>query len=174
MLGWANGGLRRLMQDVKVVAPPPNKSYFLSNPSVDLSLSCPVMVSISHSLAEQQLLLHVQILLEEVQQSLLEEAAAFRDANIVDVANYEELKAAVAEGKWARGPWAGACHSAITHTPHCPSPSAQMIPLLTSIMLPLSRMTSPAIDQPPCTGFLPPYVVGSSSYFRLYEYCPGE
>ena len=53
-------------------------------------------------------LLGVQGMLEEVQQSLLDEAAAFRDANIVDVATYEELKAVVAEGKWARGPWAGA------------------------------------------------------------------
>lgn len=43
-----------------------------------------------------------------MQQSLFDEAAAFRDANIVDVASYEELKAAIADGKWARGPWAGA------------------------------------------------------------------
>jgi hypothetical protein len=26
-------------------------------------------------------------------------------SNIVDVSSYEELKAAIAEGKWARGPW---------------------------------------------------------------------
>ena len=31
------------------------------------------------------------------------------DANIVDVSSYEELKAAVGDGKWARGPWAGQC-----------------------------------------------------------------
>lgn len=55
----------------------------------------------------------MQALLEEVHQSLFDEAAAFRDANIVDVASYEELKAAIAEGKWARGPWAGA------HPPFC-------------------------------------------------------
>ncbi|PRW57492.1 prolyl-tRNA synthetase [Chlorella sorokiniana] len=50
---------------------------------------------------------HVQGLLEEVQASLLAQAREFRDANIVDVSSYEELQAAVAEGKWARGPWAG-------------------------------------------------------------------
>jgi hypothetical protein len=26
-------------------------------------------------------------------------------SNIVDVSSYEELKEAIAEGKWARGPW---------------------------------------------------------------------
>ena len=35
------------------------------------------------------------------------QASAFTEANIVDVGSYEELKAAVAERKWARGPWAG-------------------------------------------------------------------
>lgn len=35
------------------------------------------------------------------------------EANIVDVSSCEELKAAVAERKWARGPWAGSC-------PHVP------------------------------------------------------
>lgn len=35
------------------------------------------------------------------------QATEFRDANIVDVTSYEELQAAVKEGKWARGPWAG-------------------------------------------------------------------
>ncbi len=54
-------------------------------------------------------LAHLQALLKEVQQSLLSEAEAFRDANIVDVSSYEELKAAVGDGKWARGPWAGQC-----------------------------------------------------------------
>jgi hypothetical protein len=51
--------------------------------------------------------------LEDVQASLLAEATAFRDANIVDVATYEELKDAIASGKWARGPWAGdlGCHA---------------------------------------------------------------
>ena len=42
-----------------------------------------------------------------MQEGLLAEATAFRDANIVDVTSYEELKQAIEEGKWARGPWAG-------------------------------------------------------------------
>ncbi|KAK9814281.1 hypothetical protein WJX72_003344 [[Myrmecia] bisecta] len=50
---------------------------------------------------------HIQGLLKEIQSALLEEATAFRDANIVDVSTYEELKAAVDANKWARGPWAG-------------------------------------------------------------------
>jgi prolyl-tRNA synthetase len=40
----------------------------------------------------------VQGLLGQVQEALLSEALAFRDAHIVDVGSYEELKAAVAEG----------------------------------------------------------------------------
>lgn len=35
------------------------------------------------------------------------QAQAFTDANIVDVSSYQELKDAVVERKWARGPWAG-------------------------------------------------------------------
>jgi len=42
-----------------------------------------------------------------MQEGLLAEATAFRDANIVDVTSYEELKQAIEEGKWARGAWAG-------------------------------------------------------------------
>lgn len=42
-----------------------------------------------------------------VQEELLAQATSFRDANIVDVSSYEELKQAVEEGKWARGFWAG-------------------------------------------------------------------
>ncbi len=42
------------------------------------------------------------------QASLLAEATAFRDAHIVDVASYAELREAVAAGRWARGWWAGA------------------------------------------------------------------
>ncbi|KAG2438265.1 hypothetical protein HYH02_010963 [Chlamydomonas schloesseri] len=49
---------------------------------------------------------HVQGLLDSIQEGLLAQARAFRDENIVDVKSYEELKAAVAEGKWARGGWA--------------------------------------------------------------------
>ncbi|CAK8568224.1 unnamed protein product [Lathyrus sativus] len=43
--------------------------------------------------------------LEEIQSSLLERAIAFRDSNIVDVSTYDDLKAAISQGKWARGPW---------------------------------------------------------------------
>lgn len=50
---------------------------------------------------------HVQGLLADVQAALLAEATAFRDANIVDVSSYEELKETIAAGKWARGSWAG-------------------------------------------------------------------
>jgi prolyl-tRNA synthetase len=49
----------------------------------------------------------VQNLLHEVQAALLAKATAFRDANIADVGDYDELKEAIAQGKWARGPWAG-------------------------------------------------------------------
>ena len=45
--------------------------------------------------------------LEDIQRSLLARATDFRDSNIVDVSNYEELKEAIKEGKWARGPWSG-------------------------------------------------------------------
>lgn len=41
------------------------------------------------------------------QQLHLLQAEAFTEANIVDVSSYKELKAAVAERKWARGHWAG-------------------------------------------------------------------
>jgi len=42
-----------------------------------------------------------------MQEGLLSEATAFRDANIVDVQTYDELKTAIEAGKWARGRWAG-------------------------------------------------------------------
>ena len=50
---------------------------------------------------------HVRGLLADIQAGMLRQATAFRDANIVDVASYAELQAAVAAGKWARGGWAG-------------------------------------------------------------------
>ncbi|XP_021810277.1 proline--tRNA ligase, chloroplastic/mitochondrial-like [Prunus avium] len=43
--------------------------------------------------------------LDEIQSSLLEKAKSFRDSNIVDVSSYDELKVAISQGKWARGPW---------------------------------------------------------------------
>lgn len=49
----------------------------------------------------------VQELLQDIQQSMLSAATTFRDENIVDVTSYDELKAVIAEGKWARGGWAG-------------------------------------------------------------------
>uniref|UniRef100_A0A7S1SIA5 proline--tRNA ligase n=1 Tax=Tetraselmis chuii TaxID=63592 RepID=A0A7S1SIA5_9CHLO len=46
-------------------------------------------------------------LLDDIQESMLREATEFRDANIADVGSYEEMKAVIAEGKWARGGWSG-------------------------------------------------------------------
>lgn len=46
----------------------------------------------------------------QIQEETLRRATDFRDGNIVDVSSLDELKAAVAAGKWARGPWAGASH----------------------------------------------------------------
>ncbi|KAJ8573030.1 hypothetical protein K7X08_009541 [Anisodus acutangulus] len=48
---------------------------------------------------------YVKDKLNEVQSALLERATTFRDSNIVDVYSYDELKEAIAQGKWARGPW---------------------------------------------------------------------
>ncbi|KAH7443449.1 hypothetical protein KP509_02G035100 [Ceratopteris richardii] len=45
--------------------------------------------------------------LQEVQDNLFNIAVSFRDSNIEDVSSFEDLKAAIAAGKWARGPWAG-------------------------------------------------------------------
>lgn len=42
-----------------------------------------------------------------MQAALLAEAEVFRDANIVDVRSYAELKEAIGSGKWALGGWAG-------------------------------------------------------------------
>ncbi|XP_010105757.2 proline--tRNA ligase, chloroplastic/mitochondrial [Morus notabilis] len=48
---------------------------------------------------------YVKDKLDEIQLSLLGKATSFRDSNIVDVTSYDELKEAISEGKWARGPW---------------------------------------------------------------------
>ncbi|KAJ1394832.1 Prolyl-tRNA synthetase, class II [Sesbania bispinosa] len=48
---------------------------------------------------------YVKDKLDEIQSSLLERAIAFRDSNIIDVSTYDDLKAAISQGKWARGPW---------------------------------------------------------------------
>ncbi|XP_077245937.1 class II aaRS and biotin synthetases superfamily protein [Tasmannia lanceolata] len=47
----------------------------------------------------------VKEMLDDIQSSLLERATSFRDSNILDVNSYDELKAAIIQGKWARGPW---------------------------------------------------------------------
>ncbi|KAG2709824.1 hypothetical protein I3843_05G235000 [Carya illinoinensis] len=48
---------------------------------------------------------YVKDKLDEIQSSLLGQATSFRDSNIVDVSSYDELKLAISQGKWARGPW---------------------------------------------------------------------
>ncbi|KAI9396112.1 hypothetical protein POPTR_004G078932v4 [Populus trichocarpa] len=48
---------------------------------------------------------YVKDKLDEIQSSLLGRPTSFRDSNIVDVGSYDELKAAISLGKWARGPW---------------------------------------------------------------------
>ncbi|KAL6526968.1 Proline--tRNA ligase, chloroplastic/mitochondrial [Orobanche gracilis] len=57
------------------------------------------------SMESSTLMLYVKSKLDEVQSCLLERATSFRNSNIVDVSSYNELKAAIAQGKWARGPW---------------------------------------------------------------------
>ncbi|KAK6804750.1 hypothetical protein RDI58_002534 [Solanum bulbocastanum] len=57
------------------------------------------------SMEPSTLVAYVKDKLNEVQSSLLERATTFRDSNIVDVSSYDELKEAIAQGKWARGPW---------------------------------------------------------------------
>jgi prolyl-tRNA synthetase len=50
----------------------------------------------------------VTALLDAVQANMLKQATEFRDANIHDVTNYDELKAIIDAGTgWARGYWAG-------------------------------------------------------------------
>ncbi len=49
----------------------------------------------------------VETLLADIQQSLLEDARAFRDAHIMDVSSYDELRSVIDEGDWARAHWDG-------------------------------------------------------------------
>ncbi|KAK9293171.1 hypothetical protein L1049_021159 [Liquidambar formosana] len=51
------------------------------------------------------LVAYVKDKLDEIQSSLLGRAISYRDSNIVDVSSYDELKVAISQGKWARGPW---------------------------------------------------------------------
>jgi prolyl-tRNA synthetase len=46
-------------------------------------------------------------LLDDIQNGLLQRATEFRDAHIVDVSSYAELKEVIQAGDWARGWWAG-------------------------------------------------------------------
>ncbi|URE04949.1 hypothetical protein MUK42_19793 [Musa troglodytarum] len=57
------------------------------------------------SMEPSVLVTHIKSRLEEIQTSLLQRATSFRDSNVVDVNSYNELKEAIAQGKWARGPW---------------------------------------------------------------------
>ncbi|XP_019177926.1 PREDICTED: proline--tRNA ligase, chloroplastic/mitochondrial [Ipomoea nil] len=57
------------------------------------------------SMEPSTLVPYVKNKLTEVHSSLLERAVSFRDSNIVDVCSYNELKEAISQGKWARGPW---------------------------------------------------------------------
>ncbi|KAL2527342.1 Class II aaRS and biotin synthetases superfamily protein [Abeliophyllum distichum] len=57
------------------------------------------------SMESSSLVPYVKDKLDEIQSSLLGMATSFRDSNIVDVCSYAELKEAIAQGKWARGPW---------------------------------------------------------------------
>ena len=49
----------------------------------------------------------VRDLLADIQRSLLDDARSFRDAHIVDVADYGQLQEAIEAGEWARAGWAG-------------------------------------------------------------------
>ena len=49
----------------------------------------------------------VRTSLDDMHFSMLERSRLFRESNTVDVQNYDEFKAAISEGKWARGYWGG-------------------------------------------------------------------
>ncbi|MCY3779244.1 MAG: proline--tRNA ligase [Chloroflexi bacterium] len=49
----------------------------------------------------------VETLLADIQQGLLEDARAFRDAHIMNVSSYDELRGVIAAGDWARAHWDG-------------------------------------------------------------------
>ncbi|MBZ0286569.1 MAG: proline--tRNA ligase, partial [Anaerolineae bacterium] len=49
----------------------------------------------------------IKELLVEIQANMLQQATTFRDANIHDVKNYDELKQVIDQGGWARVWWAG-------------------------------------------------------------------
>ncbi|WOG91362.1 hypothetical protein DCAR_0310611 [Daucus carota subsp. sativus] len=57
------------------------------------------------SMESSTLVAYIKDKLDEIQLALLSTAVSFRDSNIVDVTSYDELKEAISQGKWARGPW---------------------------------------------------------------------
>ncbi|KAL1822774.1 hypothetical protein ACET3Z_009552 [Daucus carota] len=57
------------------------------------------------SMEPSTLVAYIKDKLDEIQLALLSTAVSFRDSNIVDVTSYDELKEAISQGKWARGPW---------------------------------------------------------------------
>ncbi|KAA8533688.1 hypothetical protein F0562_031205 [Nyssa sinensis] len=57
------------------------------------------------SMEPSVLVAYIKEKLDEIQSSLLGRATSYRDSNIVDVSSYTELKEAISQGKWARGPW---------------------------------------------------------------------
>ncbi|KAL8126161.1 hypothetical protein AgCh_013444 [Apium graveolens] len=59
------------------------------------------------SMESSTLVAYLKDKLDEIQLALLSTATSFRDSNIVDVSTYDELKEAISQGKWARGPWSG-------------------------------------------------------------------
>ena len=56
---------------------------------------------------QENIATRVQDLLAEIQANMLAQATVFRDANIHDVTNYDELREVVLAGGWARGWWTG-------------------------------------------------------------------
>ena len=49
----------------------------------------------------------VQTLLDDIQANMLKQATEFRDTNIHDVSSYDEFKAVIEAGGWARTYWEG-------------------------------------------------------------------
>ncbi|PJF27481.1 MAG: proline--tRNA ligase [Phototrophicales bacterium] len=58
------------------------------------------------TLRRENIAAQIKPLLDEIQANMLAAAAAFRDANIVDVTSYDELKQVIEAGGFARGWWA--------------------------------------------------------------------
>ncbi len=55
--------------------------------------------------SQENIAAQVQEMLKDVQAALFQQAADFRDSNIVDVQDYDQFKEVIASGKWARGWW---------------------------------------------------------------------